>query len=419
MRTLSVANFSCISKAEVEIDRLTIIIGPQASGKSLIVKLCYFMNDITPETQNAIVKGESLEKLSQRIKSKFFQWFPVAAWGCGKFKIQYTAGSYSISLIRKSYKEKVQDDIRLTLSEEFKAKFSELVAQTGKSSTKKIQVEGFENLEHEWRLREVISNSYRMIQGRGAIQSQAFVPAGRSFFTSIGKAIAIFEQGRMLDPLTLRFGRMYANLRDRPRRFFNESTTEKDERLYLEAVMTSLLGGSVVQDGEIEFLEAPDGRRIPLTSLSSGQQELLPVATFLPWLWRAKSSSLCYIEEPEAHLFPSTQSRLVEALIVAAGASNLVITTHSPYVITKVNNLLKAGSLSKKLTDDLRERLSTIVVKKAWLFPRHVKAYALQDGITVSILGKDGFIDADYLDEISSDLSDEFSSMLELEFQNV
>jgi hypothetical protein len=208
---------------------------------------------------------------------------------------------------------------------------------------------------------------------------------------------------------------MYANIRDRPRRFFSESATEKEERLYIENVMTSLLGGSVIQDGETEYLEAIDGRKIPLTSLSSGQQELLPVATFLPWLWRAKSTSLCYIEEPEAHLFPSTQSKLIEALIVAAGVSNLVITTHSPYVITKVNNLLKAGSLSRKLTDNMREQLSTIVARKAWLSARHVKAYAIQNGNAVSILGKDGFIDADYLDEISSDLSEEFSSMLDLE----
>jgi ABC-type cobalamin/Fe3+-siderophores transport system ATPase subunit len=415
MRLLSVANFSCISKAEIVIDRFTVIIGPQASGKSLLVKLCYFVNDITAETQNAIVKSENLEKLSQRIKTKFLQWFPVAAWGDGKFKIQYVAGNYSIGLVRKSYKEKVQDDIRLTLSEEFKSQFAELTGQTSKGSTKKGSVEGFADLEQEWRLREIISNSYRAIQGRDAIQSQAFVPAGRSFFTSIGKAIAIFEQGRMLDPLTLRFGRMYANIRDRPRRFFSESATEKEERLYIENVMTSLLGGSVIQDGETEYLEAIDGRKIPLTSLSSGQQELLPVATFLPWLWRAKSTSLCYIEEPEAHLFPSTQSKLIEALIVAAGVSNLVITTHSPYVITKVNNLLKAGSLSRKLTDNMREQLSTIVARKAWLSARHVKAYAIQNGNAVSILGKDGFIDADYLDEISSDLSEEFSSMLDLE----
>src|SRR6185312_6979803 len=43
---------------------------------------------------------------------------------------------------------------------------------------------------------------------------QLFIPAGRSFFTSIGKAITAFDNQNMLDPLVLRFGRLVTQIRD-------------------------------------------------------------------------------------------------------------------------------------------------------------------------------------------------------------
>jgi len=159
------------------------------------------------------------------------------------------------------------------------------------------------------------------------------------------------------------------------------------------------------------------GRKIPLSALSSGQQELLPIVTVLPWFSGGKNGSLCYIEEPEAHLFPSTQSLLVQALVIAAHSTSLVITTHSPYVITKINNLLKAGSLGRKQNENLRKQLEAQIPRRAWLTPKTVRAYAMKDGVLTSILADDGLIDADYLDSISSDLSCEFSSLLEIEEQ--
>ena len=43
VRTLEVENFSVIKKARLEFGRITVLIGPQASGKSLLCKLAYFL----------------------------------------------------------------------------------------------------------------------------------------------------------------------------------------------------------------------------------------------------------------------------------------------------------------------------------------------------------------------------------------
>jgi AAA15 family ATPase/GTPase len=417
MRTLTVENFSCINSATLEIDKLTVIIGPQASGKSVLVKLCYFCLDIGLSQYSALLRRENIDKFTNSIKERFTDWFPITAWGNGKFKITFFAGEYSITITRKSYKGVIGDDFRIKFSDQFVTAYTECLKnaekQTGTPSHHEVSYE----VENDWRVRELSATSYKRLLGKDHVQYQAFIPAGRSFFTSVGKAIAAFEQGRVLDPLILRFGRMYTAYKDRPMRYFEEKTEEKEHRKAIESTMAQLLGGNFKRDGEKEFVQSHDGRKIPLSALSSGQQELLPIVTVLPWFSGERNAALCYIEEPEAHLFPSTQSLLVQALVIAAHSTSLIITTHSPYVITKINNLLKAGSLGRKQNQVLRKQLEQLIPRRAWLTPRSVRAYAMKDGALASILGDDGLIDADYLDSISCDLSHEFSSLLELEEQ--
>ena len=93
----------------------------------------------------------------------------------------------------------------------------------------------------------------------------------------------------------------------------------------------------------------------------------------------------------------------------------MVMTTHSPYVLTKINNLLKAGSLYRKLGESTQRRLQSIVPRQAALSARLVRAYALKSGEALSIIDAEGLINGEYLDEISDELSKEFSALLELE----
>ena len=44
MRKLTVKNFSVIKEAELEFGKITVLIGPQSSGKSLLCKLAHFLS---------------------------------------------------------------------------------------------------------------------------------------------------------------------------------------------------------------------------------------------------------------------------------------------------------------------------------------------------------------------------------------
>jgi AAA ATPase domain len=412
MRTLKVSNFSCIEQASMELGRLTVIIGPQASGKSVLCKLAFFLFECAARQREALFKRESLDKFKTSIKERFVEWFPREAWGAKQFKIELTAGDYSVTLSRKTYAGKISDDFRVKLSPTFEVNYGALLADRERM---KKPAEDDDDFEADYRYSNVIRSSMAKLFGKDLVATQAFVPAGRSFFTSLGKAIAAFEHGR--DPLTLRFGRMYTSYRERPPTLARNANDVSALKAIQSSIAT-LLGGFVERDGEKEYFRLSDGRMIPLSAMSSGQQELLPLAVMLPWIvGTARDDRLCYIEEPEAHLFPSAQSQLIESLVAASNPSgaNLVMTTHSPYVLTKINNLLRAGAVSRRIADDKKHLLEAIVPRRAWLVARNVRAYAIQDHKLVSILDSDGLVDADYLDEISEDLGIEFSKLLELE----
>ena len=48
------------------------------------------------------------------------------------------------------------------------------------------------------------------------------------------------------------------------------------------------------------------------------------------------------LEEPELNLFPSAQNKLVMYVIDKSIANNhrVLLTTHSPYILTSLNNLI-------------------------------------------------------------------------------
>jgi hypothetical protein len=194
----------------------------------------------------------------------------------------------------------------------------------------------------------------------------------------------------------------------------------------LEAKLTEeLFGGKIRVERDKEYLETPDGRRIPFSALSSGQQELLPLLVILGWVRPGRTQKdsdrrLIYIEEPEAHLFPSAQSILIAGLAGLVGSSrdkiDMILTTHSPYVLAKINNLIKAGTLGKRET--IANRVNSVVPKRAWLQPGSVSGYAIVDRKLCSIVDDDGLLNADYLDDVSGDIAREFSTLLEIEVSN-
>ena len=162
-----------------------------------------------------------------------------------------------------------------------------------------------------FRVRQASQEKLKSALGAEYVEWQVFVPAGRSFFTSLGKAVTAFEYSGLFDPITVRFGRFFTSLSEFSRQRYLAPRTVQSA----QALTCSLFGGDLRLGREQQFLETEDGRKIPFAFLSSGQQELLPLWFTLEYVrTRVTTNGLVYIEEPEAHLFPAAQSQVIEQL---------------------------------------------------------------------------------------------------------
>lgn len=120
------------------------------------------------------------------------------------------------------------------------------------------------------------------------------------------------------------------------------------------------------------------------------------------------------IEEPEQNLFPETQSRLVRYIFkqIQAGRDNIVITTHSPYILSTLNNLIYAYNIGQ----EFREDVSAIIPSDVWVNYDDVAAYMLSEGTLVSMMDDElKQLKAEMIDEVSSELNEEYERLLDIE----
>ena len=124
-----------------------------------------------------------------------------------------------------------------------------------------------------------------------------------------------------------------------------------------------------------------------------------------------------YIEEPEAHIFPSTQKDFVYSLVSLLNGKtrhSCVIATHSPYIMTSFNNLIQAGQIAKE-SDEKTQKVKERFTTRQLLRYDDVAAFSMHDGQATSILDKEyGLISADALDAASQDISDDFNFLINI-----
>lgn len=119
------------------------------------------------------------------------------------------------------------------------------------------------------------------------------------------------------------------------------------------------------------------------------------------------------IEEPELNLFPKAQQDLIyyvlEAIVREKRNHQLVLTTHSPYVLFALNNCMMGGLVKKNIP--LKER-NTFASYKSWIDPRKVSIYEIHDGTLKCIQDEDGIIEDNYLNQAYKENSSEYLSLL-------
>ena len=118
---------------------------------------------------------------------------------------------------------------------------------------------------------------------------------------------------------------------------------------------------------------------MPLTAAASSIKELAPLTLFLN-KYSTKGVSFLF-EEPEAHLHPNRQVKVADLIscIVNEGG-HMQVTTHSDFLIKRLNNLINLFLLREKMEEgEFVKLLSKWKIKDSYLLnPKDVGAYLLK-----------------------------------------
>lgn len=119
------------------------------------------------------------------------------------------------------------------------------------------------------------------------------------------------------------------------------------------------------------------------------------------------------IEEPEQNLFPETQKELIYHLlnkVSDAGRNhNLMLTTHSPYILYALNNCLLGGLVKNNIPNSEQNEFQS---KSSWINPKLVSVWEIEDGKIRCIQDKDNIISENYFDIKMTELTDEYFQIL-------
>lgn len=436
--TITIKNFGGLKDAVIPLNSINIFIGKQASGKSVTAKLIYFFRKIFEDIFDGLIDEKKPREIFDVIEKRFKRYFPVETWAKANFTIEYKFGDtnkfYTAeqliydtsgkSVVIEGYKNGV---LRINYREIIKE--LELLLKSFINAFKGNSFPEFLNTQSlgEKNVLEFIASTnpnmlaklgFQIVGGSGVqtFSPQMFIPAGRAYFANIQNSVfSILARGETIDPFVIEFGYFYEMYRN-----VVLDLNEKENIDFIQKFTEEILGAVYYVDKSGEYLIHSDKRKVPLLFCSSGQQEVLPLILLMRYfkiLLENNAAFSLYVEEPEAHLFPSSQKKIVEMIATAHNLSKdksqLIITTHSPYILTAFNNLLQAGHLLENGAD--KKKLFKIVPEFEVLKCGELNAYAFQDGGVVSLIDEEtGLISADLLDQVSEEIAVQFDELLEL-----
>jgi predicted ATPase len=137
-----------------------------------------------------------------------------------------------------------------------------------------------------------------------------------------------------------------------------------------------------------------------------------------------KTAFINIVEEPEQNLFPSSQWQMLQSLLkfnnINSG-NKLIITTHSPYLINYLTLVIKAGELNNKIkTNKQKNELEQIVPLNTIINATDLSIYELNetDGSILPLETFDGLpSDENQLNAMLDEGNELFAQLLEIQQQ--
>lgn len=426
MARMTINQLGPIKYCKLEIEDFMVFTGPQSSGKSTIAKSVFYFKSVRNVLLQLLRKQHMLSvdrmdlsiknRLIRELRSNFLQTFG-STWCMDRdmfIRYEYDEGvSIEVSLkddpVSPNY-------IWIELSEDLDAFLSQLDVDSYAGD----MISGLEFQDAvKQRINDVFHDTAEII----------YIPAGRSMMTLLSTQLSYIysimddTQRRSIDYCTQNYLERILQLKP----YFSVSLDQlvknqkelTDKKMDMEvmrqaiALIKKILKGEYRNiDGE-ERLQVAQNRYVKINFASSGQQEAVWILNVLFYYLLQGKETFFIVEEPESHLYPDAQKLITEFISLVKNAGNQVmLTTHSPYILGTLNNLLYANKISSQVD---KAELNQIIYEREWIEFDKLSAYYVNDGRCTSCMDIEfQAIENGMIDGASDDINRDFDRMIAL-----
>ncbi len=252
-------------------------------------------------------------------------------------------------------------------------------------------------------IKEKTIRSNFMSKGVGST-NLIYIPSERSFFPIITQSI---------------FGLMSSNI-SLPKWLIDFGAKFEQARNSLKKMDVDFLNARYEYDGSNDYIYLSNNGRIKLSQASSGLQSVIPLLLVIQHNTskRNKKRDLFVIEEPELNLYPTSQKDLIEYIVGRLNQSGdkLILTTHSPYLLTAIDNLIQAQNVISQYHDEY-DKVTKLVPEEYWIKYDNVSCYYFDVGASRSTMDDETkSIGPSNIDNVSEKLSATFEQLLALKY---
>lgn len=137
------------------------------------------------------------------------------------------------------------------------------------------------------------------------------------------------------------------------------------------------------------LFQVPRSGALDMSVVSSMVKDLAPLVLYLRYV--AAKNDLIIIDEPEMNLHPEVQAKMTEFLVMLVNAGvSVLITTHSPYIVDHLENLMAAAAHPDQ--EEIREKFF-LQQSDAFIDRANVGAYLVDQGTVKSVMQEEEMID--------------------------
>ena len=408
MNRIQIHNIGPIKSVDVELNKINVLMGPQSSGKSTIAKIISFCQWAE---KRFLLDGEFeydvFEQLLDfhRLSENYFTENSIFSYETDFVKI-----SYKGKKLKKSFRKKRNSKVYKKSKNIYIPSERNFVSVIPNLSKYKETNDNIMSFVYDW------FTSKRVFESSNSLD---ILNLGIKFYNhpESDNEILILENKK---EILLREGSsglqsvipLIVNIEYLTNYIFNKnisnSVDEKDSlSKFLASNITKLIDLSKYTSKNFKDVTDIKLDETDIRKLMNSYQRAQGLESYF--------STNFIIEEPEQNLFPTTQRHLINYLFDKMNDRrdhNLILTTHSPYILYSINNCLMGFNVKDELANEDSVQ-SEIINSKSWINPDLVSIWQVNLGELISVMDENTkTVTKHYFNEITKDIMDEYFEML-------